>query len=64
MFNIGIMIELSEQDYVNMGLGRALVRSMLRKAREISDAASPPLQQAAPTELLLLLPMEEEIGTE
>ena len=40
---VEMLLELSEQDYVGMGLGLALVRTMLRKAKEIvtSSAGQP-----------------------
>ena len=41
MTTVEMLLELEEQDYIGMGLGRALVRTMLRKAKEIATSAPP-----------------------
>ena len=40
VYTVEMMVELTEDDYIDMGFGRALVRNMLRKARSIVAPAS------------------------
>ena len=35
VYTVEMMVELTEEEYVDLGIGRALVRNMLRKARGI-----------------------------
>ena len=43
-----MLLELEEKDYIDMGLGRALVRTMLRRAKEIATTTSAPVAESKP----------------
>ena len=49
-----MLVELTEDDYVDMGIGRALVRTMLRKAKEIVASLPAPAAVPADPEMLLV----------
>ena len=57
IFTVEILLEYTEDDLIGLGLSRGLVRTMLRKAREIAAGITPPL--APPTEQQLPAPTPE-----
>ena len=62
MYTVEMLLELTENDYVDMGLGRALVRTMLRKAREaiVQSSSSSPVKSFK----MMLIPMEHSLDAE
>ena len=62
VYTVEMLLELTENDYVDMGLGRALVRTMLRKAREaiVQSSSSSPVKSFK----MMLIPMEHSLDAE
>ena len=64
VYTVEMLLEMTENDYVDMGLGRALVRTMLRKAREAVVQASSSSATLAKSDTLMLIPMEHSLDAE
>ena len=55
---VEVLLECSEDDLIDMGLPRHIVRIMLRKAKEIADQSSTVSRPSIADDVMLLIPMD------
>ena len=56
---VEMLLELEQADYVSMGLGLAIVRTMLRKATEIVNTTAQSKGGDDTSSEMILLPMDD-----
>ena len=56
---VEMLLELEQADYVSMGLGLAIVRTMLRKAAEIVNTTAQSIGDDDTSSEMILLPMDD-----